>query len=105
MGYIKSRLDGRILGTYCDVCGKEYVKVIHNPIDKDEDICFVCYNEFFNNPNKIIIELQKEVTCLQEKQDLLIKFIYELFYNHNELLNEDDLGRLKDIINYKGDEK
>lgn len=104
MGYIKSRLDGHILGTYCDVCGKENIKVIPNPLNKDKDICVICYNEFFNNPNKTM-ELQKEVMRLQEKQDLLIKFIYELFYNHNELLNEDDLGRLKDIINYKGDEK
>ena len=100
MGYIKSRQNGEIMGNYCDVCGKELVKVVPNPLDKNQDICAECYHEFFDKKdNKDLI---KCIEYLENKQDLLIKFIYEFFYNHSELLNEDDLGRLNAVINYRG---
>lgn len=96
MGYIKSRQNGEIMGNYCDVCGKEYAKVIPNPLDKNQDICSECYNEFFGKKdNKYLIE---RIEYLEKKQDLLIKFIYGFFYNHYELMNENDLGMLRAII-------
>ena len=44
-------------------------------------------------------ELVERIEYLERKQKLLIDFVYEFFYNHSELMNEDDLGRLNAIIN------
>ncbi len=50
--------------------------------------------------NKDLIE---RIEYLEKKQDLIIEFIYGWFYNHYELMTEDDLGRLNAIINYEGE--
>lgn len=64
MGYIKSRQNGSIIGTYCDVCGQDYVDVIPNPTAKEQDICANCYNRFFNGgveKDKCIIDALAQI--------------------------------------------
>ena len=78
MGYIKNRMNGYIEGMYCDVCGKEYVKVIANPNDKNQDMCENCYNSFFNgnkinknNWTKLKEWIESELTTLVKKKEIV----------------------------------
>lgn len=45
-------------------------------------------------------ELIERIEYLERRQELLVEFIYEIFYNHPELMNEDDLSRLSDVMNF-----
>ena len=45
-------------------------------------------------------ELIERIEYLERRQELLIEFIYEIFCNHPELMNEDDLSRLSAIMKF-----
>lgn len=70
MGYIKSRVNGTVQGMYCDICGKEYVRVVSNPNNSSQDMCVKCYNDFYNGgqqKDQQIAELKAENAQLQQQ--------------------------------------
>lgn len=70
MGYIKSRANGTVQGMYCDICGKEYVRVISNPNNPSQDMCVKCYNDFYSGgqqKDQQIAELKSENKQLQQQ--------------------------------------
>lgn len=74
MGYIKSRVNGTVQGMYCDICGKEYVRVVSNPNNSSQDMCVKCYNDFYNGgqqKDKQIAELKAENERLKDENKVL----------------------------------
>ena len=45
-------------------------------------------------------ELNERIEYLESRQELLIEFIYEIFCNHPELINKDDLSRLNAVMKF-----
>ncbi|MGN0961253.1 MAG: hypothetical protein ACI4PF_03540 [Christensenellales bacterium] len=96
MGYIKSRANGTVQGMYCDICGKEYVRVIPNPNDSSQDMCVKCYNDFYNGgrqKDQQIAELKAENERLRKQQSIdddLIEMQSSRLNNQEQQLKDND---------------
>ena len=90
MGYIKSRANGTVQGMYCDICGKEYVRVVSNPNNSSQDMCVKCYNDFYNGGQ----QKDKQIAELKAENEILKK--YETIYYLNQLqASNEDIDKFK----------